>query len=145
MFQLPSPASSSGARQKSGTCISRNVIDELAKPAFSRQIGVAEEDPRQAQKALAGLAERAENSVEKIAKTTRTVIAQARRTLTEVRTPQQFHDLVEEVAGRMVVQRDGTITQQDEDQEKSGSEDGSKPDGSYVVAGAGFEPAASGL
>ena len=85
------------------------------------------------------MAERAEHGVERIAKTTRAVMAEARRNLTKIHTPQQFHDLVEEIVGQMVVQRDGTITRRDEDEERPGSEDDSKPDGPYVVAGAGFD------
>jgi len=130
-----------GKVRKLTALLTDTAITESARSAFFRQIGEAEEDRRRAQEALAGLGERAEHTVERIAETTRSVISDARRNLTEVSTPQQFHDLVEEIAGRMVVQRDGRITRTDDGKQKSGSEDGSEPDGPYVVAGAGFEPA----
>jgi hypothetical protein len=110
--------------------------DPAAVPAMTRQIGEAETERAKAQKALDGLREQAEAGLDGLANAVRTAVAEARNNLLAITSPQQFHDLAQELTGGLVAGRDGRVYPKETPAQETDSQAGV----SKVVAGARYPP-----
>ena len=115
------------------------AIEDAAKRPLSRQLGEAETQREEAQSRLHGLAEEAGDTADKLTKAVRQALGEARDSLGNVATAAQLHEFMERFVGPMVLHADGSITQ------KQTAPDDAEAAALRNVAGAGFEPATSGL
>ncbi len=115
-------------------------IDTNGKRAVSRQLGEQEVERERLQKAMTEVSERANDNVEHLAEAVRQAMEEARGSLGSVATSSELRELVDRWVGPMVLRPDGSVVQK-----TLATEVDSEASVKGVVAGAGFEPAASGL
>jgi predicted nucleic acid-binding Zn-ribbon protein len=113
--------------------------DPAARSALTREIGKYEAERERALKELDRLREDAEVNVEELAASVRDVLADAKENLAKA-SPQEFHDIIGGLVGPLVIGKDGSVCRM-----KHAPEEAPGACVPYVVAGAGFEPATSGL
>ncbi|HDZ20163.1 MAG TPA: hypothetical protein ENH80_00630 [Phycisphaerae bacterium] len=115
------------------------VIEDGAKSALSRELATRELARERLQAALSQLAERAGAGTDRLIAAVRKALKEAREGLENIATPAQLHDLVEHFVGPMILRRDGTIAPTET------APADAEADVPSNIAGAGFEPATSGL
>ena len=121
------------------TTLSDPDTDPAARSALTRQIGKYEAEREKALIELDKLRKDAELNVEELVASVRDTLAEAKKSLAKA-SPQEFHDIIGGLIGPLVIGKDGAVRRT-----KHAPEAASGACMPYVVAGAGFEPAASGL
>ena len=123
--------------------LTRQVIDpafeDAAKSALSRELASRELTRSRLQASLAQLAEQADAGTDRLIAAVRQALHEARKGIENVATNAQLHELMEQFVGPMVLQRDGTVVQTET------APADAEADVPGYIAGAGFEPATSGL
>jgi len=112
----------------------------------SRQVGELETQRERLQNAVAELASDANDNTARLASAVRQALAEAQESLAAVATPTEMRDFIEQYVGPMVLRPDGQIVRKDAG---TPAETNTAPAEAEAVkrsiAGAGFEPATSGL
>lgn len=113
-------------------------IEPLAKRSISRQIAECEEKREGLRQALEGVAVQAVDDMDDLMADCRQAFLEAKANFAGLMTPAQVNRFMAEVVGPMVVSPDGSIRQND---------NAHRDDSLWAapIAGAGFEPATSGL
>ena len=121
-------------------------IDATAKRAVSRQVGELEAERERLQNAVAELANDANDNTARLAGAVRQALTEAQESLATVTTPTEMRDFIEQYVGPMVLRPDGRIERKDvetpAETQTAPAEAGAVK---RSIAGAGLEPATSGL
>ena len=117
-------------------------IDTTAKRAVSRQIGELETQRERLQQAVAGVAADANDNTASLASAVRQALTEAQESFATVASPTEMRDFVEQYVGPMVLRSDGDIVRRDTVNDTAPAEAEAVE---RSIAGAGFEPATSGL
>lgn len=124
------------------TSLSRLILDPeieaLAKRAVSRQMAECEAKRELLGKALEAAAIETVGDMDELMDACRQAILEARSGFSDLLSPVQMNRFVAEVVGPMTMHPDGSVTQKETAPEADAS-------GAVTIAGAGFEPATSGL
>ena len=127
-------------------CGLSGYIDVTAKRAVSRQVGELEAERERLQQAVAELANDANDNTGRLAGAVRQALAEAQESLATVATPTEMRDFLERYVGRMVLKPNGDIGRKETappaETQTAPAEAGAVK---RSIAGAGLEPATSGL
>ena len=118
-------------------------IDPAGKKAVSRQLGELEAERERLQNRVAELADDANNNTARLAGAVRQALNEAQESLAAASTPTELRDFLEVFVGPMVMKMNGEVVRKETASENS--EAGPSVPTTRYLAGAGFEPATSGL
>ena len=110
-------------------------IDATAKKAISRQLGELESERERLLALSVEVAEQASEDTDRLAKSVRRALDEARETLATAATPAELRDFIEQFVGPMVLKPDGTVAQKN-----TPTSVGTEVGVIRPLAGVGFEP-----